>query len=148
MCNLNKKLVVFACSFASLGLFACQKGVFYSDVQKDVVKIPIVSIDKTNVLDIDSISKMDSNSLIPAPIKKGSEHQIVTTIQARLMELGFMEEDKATSYFGDSTEDAIKKFERQLGFPIDGICSLEVYSALMAKNAPTSQSKEATKVMT
>lgn len=141
MSNFNKKLVVFACSFASFGLFACQKGAFYSDVQKDIVKIPIVSIDKTNVLDIDNISKMDSNSLIPAPIKKGSEHQIVTTIQARLMELGFMEEDKATSYFGDSTEDAIKKFERQLGFPIDGICSLEVYSALMAKNAPTYEVK-------
>lgn len=137
----NKKLVFFACSFASIILFSCKNNVFYSDVQKNDVKIPIVSIDKTNVLDLDTISKADSNSLIPAPLKKGTEHQIVTRIQSRLMELGFMEEDKATSYFGDSTEDAIKKFERQLGLPIDGICSLEVYSNLMSKNAPTYEVK-------
>lgn len=101
------KVGVFCLLFASIILFRA-KQCFYSDVPKNDVKIPIVSIDKTNVLDLDTISKADSNSLIPAPLKKGTEHQIVTRIQSRLMELGFMEEDKATSYFGDSTEDAIK----------------------------------------
>lgn len=141
MGSFNKNPILFACIFASMTLFACHNGVFYSDVQKNTVKIPIVSIDKTNVLDVETIPKMDSNSLIPAPLKKGSEHQIVTGIQSRLMELGFMEEDKATSYYGDSTEDAIKKFERQLMLPVDGICSLDVYSKLMAKNAPSYEVK-------
>lgn len=136
-----KKMVFFVYIFANAMLFACKKEPFYSDIRKSSVKIPIVSIDKTNVLDLDSIPKMDSNSLIPAPLKKGSEHQIVTNIQSKLMELGFMEEDKATSYFGESTEDAIKKFQRQLGLEIDGICSLEVYSNLMSKNAPTYEVK-------
>lgn len=136
-----KKMVFFVCIFSNAMLFACRKEPFYSDIRKSSVKIPIVSIDKTNVLDLDSIPKMDSNSLIPAPLKKGSEHQIVTNIQSKLMELGFMEEDKATSYFGESTEDAIKKFQRQLGLEIDGICSLEVYSNLMSKNAPTYEVK-------
>ena len=141
MCYFNKKQLVFACSFASIVLFACQNKVFYSDISKNEIKIPIVSLDKTNILDIDSISKMDSNSLIPAPLKKGSEHQIVTGIQVKLMDLGFMEEDKATSYYGESTEDAIKKFERQLGLPEDGICSSLVYTKLMSKDAPTYEVK-------
>lgn len=137
MLSLNKKQVFFACILSNIILCSCQNNVFYSDIQNRSIRIPIISLDKTSVLEIDSIAKMDSNSLIPAPLKKGSEHQIVTNVQSRLMELGFMEEDKATSYYGESTEDAIKKFERQLGLPTDGICSLEVYEKLMSKDAPS-----------
>ena len=137
----SKKLIYFLCFFVSIFLFSCKKNVFYSDIENSDINIPIITLDKTNVLDVDTVSKFDSNSLIPAPIKRGSEHQIITNIQSRLMELGFMEEDQATSYYGESTEDAIMKFERQLGLPIDGICSLEVYSYLMSKDAPTYEVK-------
>ena len=141
MKNLKKIQIIFACYFVSILTISCKRGVFYSDIKKSEVDIPLISIDKTHVLDVESVSKIDSNALIPAPLKKGSEHQIVTNIQSRLMELGFMEDDKATSYYGDSTKDAIIKFQRQLGMPMDGICNIEVYSKLMDKNAPTYEVK-------
>lgn len=136
-----KKFIFFACFFTSTVFCACQKNNSIADEYQNEVNIPIVSIDMTKLVEVSSIPKLDVNSLLPAPLKKGVEHQIVSSIQTRLMELGFMEEDKATSFFGDSTEDAIKKFERQIGFNTDGICSLEVYSSLMSKNAPTYEVK-------
>ena len=140
--NLNgKKFIFFACAFTSLVFCACQKTIDYSDKSRQEIKIPIASLDMTNVIDVDTVPKVDANSLLPAPLKKGVEHQIVTSIQSQLMKLGFMEEDKATSFYGDSTADAIKKFERQVGLNADGICSLTVYSLLMDKNAPTYEVK-------
>ena len=136
-----KKFVIFACVLASISILNCQRNAYCADNEDDKISIPIVSLNLTKVLDVEGIPKNDSKSLIPAPLKKGCEHQIVTGIQSRLMELGYMEEDKSTSYYGDTTEDAIKKFERQLGMPTDGICSLEVYSILMSKNAPSYEVK-------
>ena len=107
----SKKSVFFALFFASIILFSCKKreNTYYKN--QNEVNIPIASIDMTKLVDVNSVPKLDVNSLLPAPIKKGVEHQIVTGIQSRLMELGFMEEDKATSFYGDSTADAIKKLE-------------------------------------
>lgn len=140
--NLNcKKFIFFACFITSICLFACNKRVNVPNEYQNDISIPIASIDMTRVMDINAVPKLDVNSLLPAPLKKGIEHQIVTNIQTRLMNLGFMEEDKATSYYGDSTEAAIKKFQRQIGMNTNGICSLEVYSMLMDKDAPSYEVK-------
>ena len=136
-----KKFLVFLCHFSLITLLACHNKPFYSEATDVDINIPIATLGLNSVLDLDSIDKYDSKSLIPAPLKKNSEHQIITNIQARLMDLGFMEEDKATSFYGESTEDAIKKFQRQLNMPIDGICSAEVYSKLMSKDAPSYEVK-------
>ena len=137
----SKKFIVFACIFTSLCLFACKNNTYTTTEYQDDINIPIASIDITKVMDINTVPKLDVNSLLPAPLKKGIEHQIVTNIQSRLMSLGFMEEDKATSYYGESTETAIKKFQRQLGLNPDGICSLTIYSKLMDKDAPSYEVK-------
>lgn len=140
--NLNyKKFIFFGCIFCSLCLFACSKKPFYYNIRENEINIPIASIDISQVLDLDSVEKYDSKSLIPSSLRKGAEHQIVASIQQRLMNLGFMDEDKPTSFYGESTEIAIKKFERQLGFAEDGICTAEVYEKLMDKNAPTYEVK-------
>ena len=136
-----QKFTFFACVFVCLNFCACTKTIDNSNISRKNIKIPIASIDMTNVIEIDSIPKLDANSLLPAPLQKGTEHQLVTTIQSQLMKLGFMEEDKATSFYGDSTADAIKKFERQVGLDTDGICSLKVFSLLMDKSAPTYEVK-------
>ena len=51
----------------------------------------------------------------PAPeyYRPGVEHESVAALQARLMELGFMENDEPTTYYGSVTEAAIKTFQRQ-----------------------------------
>lgn len=140
--NFGLKKCILCCTILlSLSLFACTNGVFYSDAPDNQIKIPLASLGSIQILDLENIPKYDTSSLLPAPLKKGVEHQIVTNIQDRLMLLGFMEEDKSNSFYSDSTDEAIKKFERQLGLKEDGICSLEIYETLMSNNAPTYEVK-------
>lgn len=136
-----KKCILCCIILLSLSLFSCTNGAFYSDATDNDVKIPLASLGSIQILDLDNIPKYDTSSLLPAPLKKGIEHQIVTNIQDRLMFLGFMEEDKSNSFYSDSTDEAIKKFERQLGLKEDGICSLEIYETLMSNTAPTYEVK-------
>ena len=53
----------------------------------------------------------------PAPeyIYDGIDSWIVVDIQNRLMELGFMDWDEPTSYFGEGCQAAVIKFQRQNG---------------------------------
>ena len=140
--NFGLKKCILCCTILlSLSLFACTNVVFYSDAPDNQIKIPLASLGSIQILDLENIPKYDTSSLLPAPLKKGVEHQIVTNIQDRLMLLGFMEEDKSNSFYSDSTDEAIKKFERQLGLKEDGICSLEIYETLMSNNAPTYEVK-------
>ena len=51
----------------------------------------------------------------PAPeyLRLGVEHEKISELQARLMELGFMDNDEPTEYFGNVTQEAVKTFQRQ-----------------------------------
>ena len=121
-------------------LFGC-KDFRYYNYEDTSINMPLMNINMTAVLDLDSIEKYDLKSLIPTKLEKGVNHQIVTGIQQKLMLLGFMEEDKPTTYYGDSTDEAIRKFQRQINVEEDGICSPEVYSLLMSKNAPSYETR-------
>ena len=132
-----KTCMFFCCTFFCISLFGCKNTIYYSDVKNSNINIPIATLGVDFVLDLDSLPKYDVNTILPAPLKEGIEHKIVTDIQGKLMALGFMNDDKPTSYYGSSTTDAIKSFERQLGFKEDGICSLEIYKILMSNNAPS-----------
>ncbi len=129
--------MVFYCAFFCILLSSCKNTIYYSEIKEGNVNIPISTLGVDFVLSLDSIPKYDVNTILPAPLKEGIEHKIVTDIQGKLMALGFMAEDKPTSYYGSSTTDAIKSFERQLGFEQDGICNLELYKILMSNNAPS-----------
>lgn len=142
--NMNfprKKFIFFVVIICIPTLFSCGKRNYFFDTKKTEINIPIASINRNPVLDMENIDKYDQKSLLPPSIKKGTEHQIVTSIQTRLMQLGFMDEDKPTNYFSESTEEAIKKFERQLGVKEDGICTAEIYNKLFSKNAITYEVK-------
>ena len=132
-----KTCVLFCCTFFCISLSACKKTIYYSEIKEGNVNIPISTLGVDFVLNLDSVPKYDVNTILPAPLKEGIEHKIVTDIQGKLMALGFMAEDKPTSYYGSSTTDAIKSFERQLGFEQDGICNLKLYKILMSSNAPS-----------
>ena len=73
----------------------------------------------------------------PAPeyYRPGVEHESVAALQARLMELGFMENDEPTTYYGSVTEAAIKTFQRQNALPEDGITGPSTRDALMDPGA-------------
>ncbi len=120
---------------------SCSKGKYYNYDGFANIKMPILSIEYTPVIDLDEIDKMESRSLVPSILTKGINHQLVMQVQLRLMELGFMETDKPTTFYGESTESAVRKFQRQIGMPEDGTCTTELYSILIDKSAPSYETK-------
>ena len=54
-------------------------------------------------------------------LSDGDENDYVPEIQARLMELGYMDSDEPTEHFGPLTESAIKSFQRHNGLTADGV---------------------------
>lgn len=72
---------------------------------------------------------------MPENLRLGEEHPIVTQLQERLMELGFMDHDEPTPYFGTQTERAVKIFQRQHGLIQDGIVGSSTYDAIMSPEA-------------
>lgn len=68
-------------------------------------------------------------------IEQGIEAPVVAEIQERLMELGYMDNDEPTQYFGGMTQTAILLFQRQHGLSTDGRVGLETYTLLMSDQA-------------
>jgi cell wall-associated NlpC family hydrolase len=68
-------------------------------------------------------------------LKIGDKNDKVKALQERLMDLGYLEIDVATSYFGSSTQFALELFQRQHGLQIDGIYGGETRSMLNSDNA-------------
>jgi len=73
----------------------------------------------------------------PAPeiIRIGTRNWIVKDLQARLMELGFMDNDEPTDYYGEVTAAAVKVYQRQNKLPQDGIVGESTLKAIMDENA-------------
>ncbi len=69
---------------------------------------------------------------IPMPdnLKEGMEHPFVAKLQERLMELGFMENDEPTLFYGPVTAGAIKTYQRQNNLTQDGVAGQETLAAL------------------
>ncbi len=68
-------------------------------------------------------------------LKVGDENESVSALQMQLMDLGFLDIDESTGYFGPATENAIKLFQRQYGMEQDGIASYELQMMLYADDA-------------
>lgn len=68
---------------------------------------------------------------MPEYIRVGDRHSAVVNLQSRLMELGFMDSDEPTDYYGTQTERAVKIFQRQNKLAMDGIVGSATYDAIM-----------------
>uniref|UniRef100_UPI003260A35F peptidoglycan-binding domain-containing protein n=1 Tax=Clostridium sp. NkU-1 TaxID=1095009 RepID=UPI003260A35F len=68
-------------------------------------------------------------------MRNGVEHPVVASLQERLMNLGFMDNDEPTQYFGNVTEAAVKVFQRQNSLAQDGIVGPETLTAIMTPDA-------------
>lgn len=73
----------------------------------------------------------------PAPeyLRIGVRHEIVAKLQSRLMELGFMDNDEPSDYFGSMTQMAVKHFQRQNDLAQDGIVGNTTWDAIMSPDA-------------
>ena len=70
-----------------------------------------------------------------ASLKKHDKSDSVTTLQNRLMELGYLDIDEPTNYFGSSTETALILFQRQHDLKQDGIAGNETQTILYGDGA-------------
>ena len=73
----------------------------------------------------------------PAPenLKEGVEHSAVSELQTRLMELGFMENDEPTRFYGPVTAASVRRFQRQNNLEQDGIAGPQTREMIMAPDA-------------
>ena len=77
-----------------------------------------------------------AEELAPVNLTVGVINSVVKDLQQRLMQLGYMEDDEPTTYYGDATSKAVQYFQRQSGMPMDGITGVSTWDALMSENAP------------
>ena len=70
-----------------------------------------------------------------ATLKKHDKSEAVTILQYRLMELGYLDIDEPTNYFGSSTETALVLFQRQHDLKQDGIAGEETQTILYSDDA-------------
>ena len=68
-------------------------------------------------------------------LKKHDKSEAVNTLQYRLMELGYLDIDEPTNYFGSSTESALILFQRQHDLKQDGIAGNETLTILYSDAA-------------
>ena len=78
----------------------------------------------------------------PLVLKKHDASSDVTELQKRLIELGYLEIDEPTDYYGSSTEYAVTLFQRQHGLETDGIAGAQTLALLYSKDAQKYTLKE------
>lgn len=77
----------------------------------------------------------DSSAPLYQTLKKHDSGEEVTDLQSRLMELGYLEIEEPTDYFGNSTEYAVELFQRQHGLKQDGVAGEQTQSLLYSNEA-------------
>ena len=77
-----------------------------------------------------------AEDLAPVNLTVGVINSVVKDLQQRLMNLGYMDEDEPTTYYGDATSKAVQYFQRQTGRKMDGITGVDTWDALMSESAP------------
>ena len=70
-----------------------------------------------------------------ATLKRGDKGDDVAAMQARLIELGYLQ-GAADGSFGAKTEDAVKAFQAAMSLTQDGAATPQLQAALFAENAP------------
>lgn len=76
-----------------------------------------------------------AEAVFSGEVTEGDDGAIVSTLQTRLMELGYMDPDEPTEHFGPLTKSALVAFQKHNDLGSDGICGEQTYAALMDENA-------------
>ena len=109
------------------------------DVPNDEQATPDVPIDGKKASELSSTSDAPESTPEPgsqyATLRKKDKSAAVTDLQNRLMELGYLDIDEPTDYFGSSTETAVILFQRQHELKQDGIAGNETLTLLYGDSA-------------
>ena len=68
-------------------------------------------------------------------LMQGQMSDYVASMQDRLMDLGYLDIDEPTRYFGSATENAVQLFQRQHGLEMDGFAGQETLKLLFSDDA-------------
>lgn len=71
----------------------------------------------------------------PDIVVRGEHSELIPEVQAKLMELWYMDADEPTDYFGSITEGAIRAFQRRNELDVNGRLDVPTYNQLMSINA-------------
>lgn len=84
-----------------------------------------------------SVAGVDAEYSEPIPdyLRIGMEHPVVAKLQERLMELGFMDYDEPTNYYGEVSQSAVKVYQRQNKLAQDGVVGPETLEAILSPDA-------------
>ena len=134
-----------------LGLTACEKKLGYeeqavssSDIvltteaeSEGVMAIAALGLNANVLPSIEGVTiDGQAEELAPVNLTVGVINSVVKDLQQRLMNLGYMEADEPTTYYGDATSKAVQYFQRQTGRTMDGITGVDTWDALMSESAP------------
>ena len=134
-----------------LGLTACEKklgseeqAVSSSDIvltteaeSEGVMAIAALGLNANVLPSIEGVTiDGQAEELAPVNLTVGVINSVVKDLQQRLMNLGYMEADEPTTYYGDATSKAVQYFQRQTGRTMDGITGVDAWDALMSESAP------------
>lgn len=73
----------------------------------------------------------------PLYFQQGFEDENIAEIQQRLMDLGYMDNDEPTNYYGPNTKEAVEIFQRQHGVTVTGVVDRATYEKLFSDDALT-----------
>lgn len=95
--------------------------------------------DETSETSEDTEQEIDPYAVDAATVslKYGDDHPLVASIQERLMELHYMDEDIPTEHFGSQTQTAVTYFQRKNGLTQDGSVGAETYQLLFSDATKT-----------
>lgn len=68
-------------------------------------------------------------------LEYGMENEKVTELQNRLMDLGYLDIDEPTQYYGNATKTAVQHFQRQHGLDQDGIAGPKTLELIYSSEA-------------
>ncbi len=103
-------------------------------IEPDGITAPNAEDEPYEPIDI-SAEPGNSATYTYVALKKHDKGEDVVELQGRLMELGYLELDEPTDYYGNSTEYAVELFQRQHGLKQDGVAGEQTQSLLYSSEA-------------
>ncbi len=77
----------------------------------------------------------ETNYLEGKTYRKGDTDPLIAIVQTALMDLGYMDDDEPTEYFGSHTLEALTSFQRHNDIEPDGILGERTYATLISDTA-------------
>lgn len=145
------RLTSLALAASMLVMTGCEQQISESVIAENESEIVVTTAPETEAVEYVAALGINSNvlpsiagvtvddaaeDLAPVNLTVGVINSVVRDLQQRLMDLGYMDPDEPTTYYGDATSLAVQYFQRQAGMAMDGICGVETWDAIMSDSAP------------